>query len=113
MKLLINIFLIMVFAAIFQLFLPWWSIALVAFIIGYFNTQNAFQAFVAGFVAVSILWGGYAFFLDHANEQILSSKIAQLFTLSSGYLLILITALVGGLVAGLAALSGKLVKAIL
>jgi cell division protein FtsX len=113
MKSLINIVLILVLSAIAQLMLPWWSIALVAFVIGYFSCNSGWQAFFAGFLALLLLWGGYSFFIDKANEQILSSKIAQLFTLSSGYLLVLITAVVGSLVAGLAALSGRLVKEIL
>ena len=48
-----------------------------------------------------------AFWIDTKNENILSHKIAQLFPLGgSSFLLILITAFVGALVGGLAAMSG-------
>lgn len=49
-----------------------------------------------------------ALWIDVKNEHILSQKIAQLFPLGgSSFLLILVTALVGALVGGLAAMSGS------
>jgi cell division protein FtsX len=113
MKLLINTFIIIALSAIAQLFLPWWSIAVVAFLVGYFATDSGWQAFGAGFLALVMLWGGYSLFIDQANEHILSSKMAQLFKLPSSYLLIIITSIIGGIVAGLSALSGRLIKGLM
>ena len=48
---------------------------------------------------------------DAANDQLLSHKIAQIFPLAGiSFLLVFITALVGGLVSGLAALSGSYLR---
>lgn len=92
-------------------FFPWWSIAIAAFIVSALIPQKPFIAFLSGFLALFLLWGGLAFFMDMKNEHILSGKIAEiLFKTPSGSLLILVTGVVGGLVAGLAALTGSFVR---
>lgn len=113
MKLLQNTVVIIVLAFLFQQFLPWWIIAPLSFIIGYALHNNGWQAFLSAFSGVFLLWAGYAFIIDRGNEQILSSRIAELFQLPNPTLLILITGLIGGLVAGLSALSGRLIKNIM
>ena len=111
MKLLFPIISIAVICAIAQNFLPWWSIAPIAFVISYLLRLKAGIGFLAGFLAVFILWGGMALVIDHANENILSSRIAVLFPLKGNYvILFLLTGLIGGLVAGFGALSGALVR---
>ncbi|MFM7840042.1 MAG: hypothetical protein ACKO6K_10770, partial [Chitinophagaceae bacterium] len=73
--------------------------------------QKPFVAFLAGFVALFLLWGALAFWIDQQNQSILSHKVAQLFPLQgSSLILILITALVGALVAGLGALTASFVR---
>lgn len=92
-------------------FFPWWSIAIVAFLVSALIPQKPFIAFLSGFLALFLLWGGLALCMDIKNEHILAAKIAEiLFKTSSGTLLILVTGLVGGLVAGLAALTGSFVR---
>ncbi len=89
------------------LFLPWWSIAIVAFIVSLFIGQSIGKSFLAGFTGVFILWAIVALWIDIKNESILSHKIALLFPLGgSSALLILVTALIGAIVGGFAAMSG-------
>ena len=93
------------------LYLPWWSIALVAFLVALLLPQSAGRSFGAGFAAVFLLWGLLALWRDLPNKSLLSQKIAQLFYLQgSSLLLILVTALVGGIVAGFAAMSGSTIR---
>ncbi len=90
------------------LYTPWWSIAIVAFLVALLVKQRYGLAFLSGFLGLFLLWGGLAFWIDVKNESILSRKVAQLFSLGeSSFLLILITALVGAVVAGFAAMSGS------
>jgi hypothetical protein len=111
MKLLFPIISIAVVCAIAQNFLPWWSIAPIAFIISYLLQLKAGTGFLAGFLAVFILWGGMAMVIDFGNDHILASRIAVLFPLKGNYvILFLLTGLIGGLVAGFAALSGALIR---
>jgi hypothetical protein len=91
--------------------LPWFSFAVVAFVVALAIHQKPFKAFVAGFIALFLLWGILAFAIDVANEHILSKKVAQILPLQGNhYLLILITALVGALVSGFASLTGSLLR---
>lgn len=90
------------------MFLPWWSIAIVAFAVAFFLVPNIGAGFLSGFTGIFILWGLLALWIDIKNESILTHKIAQLFPLGgSSVLLIVITALVGALVGGFAAMAGS------
>src|SRR6187549_264228 len=76
----------------------WWFFAVVAFLVAALIHQKGFKAFFAGFLA---------FWMDLANEGVLSVKIASILQLGeSKWMLMIITAFIGGLVAGFAALSG-------
>jgi hypothetical protein len=68
-------------------------------------------AFLSGFIALFLLWGILAWVIDSANGSILSQRIALILPLGgSSILLILVTALVGALVGGMAALAGSYMK---
>jgi hypothetical protein len=99
-------FLILAASFILQLFLPWWIIAPVAFALALWKGISPRQAFWSGFGAIVFSWTATALVIHLRNEGILTIKIAGLFALPFPTLLIAITALIGGLVGGLAALSG-------
>ena len=89
----------------------WWFFAVVAFLVAALIHQKGFKAFFAGFLALFVLWFVLAFWMDLANEGVLSVKIASILPLDgSKWLLMIITAFVGGLVAGFAALSGSYLR---
>lgn len=107
MRFLAATLLILLLSFIAGLFLPWWSIAIVAFLIALLIPQTIGKSFLSGFLGVFLLWGILALWIDVKNESLLSGKIAQLFSLgNAGFLLILISAVIGALVAGFAAMSG-------
>src|SRR5687768_8780968 len=90
------------------LFTPWWSIAVVAFLVALLVRQRIGYAYLAGFTGVFLLWGLLALLIDSKNNSVLSHRIAQVFPLQgSSFYLLLLTAFVGGLVAGFAAMSGS------
>jgi hypothetical protein len=95
------------------LFLPWWIIAVVAFIVAFLIPQRSYKAFFAAFLALFILWGLQSFLIDQANNHLLATKIASLLPLHGSYiLLILLTAFVGAFVAAMAALTGSLARSV-
>lgn len=107
MKFIIALFLTGLLGFAAPLFLPWWSFAITSFAVACLIPQKPAMSFLAGFCSIFLLWGMHTFVLDLMNAHILSEKIAALFHLGdSGLLLVLIAAFVGGLVSGLAALSG-------
>ncbi len=93
------------------LYFPWWSFAVTSFIVALFIHQRAWAAFAATFLGLFLLWGIMALIIDNLNDHLLSQKIATLLPLGgSSLLLICVTALVGGLVSGIAGLSGSLAR---
>lgn len=107
MKILIQIFVIAIFALIAQLILPWWGVILAAAAGGFAISQKGAKVFIAGFLGVSLLWLLQTWLVDSANNSILSDKVAGIFGLSSGFMMILITALIGGLCGGFGAMLGR------
>lgn len=111
MKFLLAILLTIVLAFISGLYLPWWGIAIAAFIAGALIPQRGGAAFLSGFIGLFLLWAALAFWIDKKNQSILSHKIATLLPLGgNAVLLILVTAFIGALVAGLASMSGSFLR---
>ncbi|MGG9964565.1 hypothetical protein [Ferruginibacter sp. SUN106] len=93
------------------LFLPWWSIAVAAFVVAALIPLQPGKAFFTAFLALFLLWGGLSYWMSSNNDHILAQKVSLLILkIDSPYLLILATAIVGALVAGLGALSGSLLR---
>jgi hypothetical protein len=114
MRFLLSVLLIIFFAFIAGLYLPWWSIALISFLVLLLIPQGVGISFLAGFISIFLLWAGLALVIDIKNESIMSQKIAALFSLGeASFILIIITGLLGGLVAGFAAMSGSTLRLIL
>lgn len=91
----------------------WWTIALVAFLVALLVHQKAGKAYLAGFTAIFLLWGALALWINIQNQSILSAKIAKVLPLGgSPAALILVTAFIGALVAGLGAMSGSFLRQI-
>ncbi|PZR22375.1 MAG: hypothetical protein DI535_26345 [Citrobacter freundii] len=108
MKFISALLLTALLSFVLGLYLPWWSLAIVAFLVGVLIHQKAGRSFLAGFLALFLLWGFLALWIDIRNTHILSARVSELIGLgNSSMLLILITAFIGGLVAGFAAMSGS------
>jgi len=111
MKFLITTLLIALLSFLSGLYLPWWAFALAAFLVSALIPQRPGVSFLSGFLAIFLLWALLAWSMDAPNNSILSVKIAQVLPLGgSTILLILITALVGALVGGGAALTGSFLQ---
>lgn len=110
-KFLVSLLLTVSLCFVAGLYLPWWSVAVIPFLIAYLIPQTAFKAFLTGFLSVFVLCFLIAFVLDSGNDHILSVKVATILPLKGSYLLLnLIGSFLGGLVAGLGALSGALLS---
>ena len=95
---------------ILQYFLPWWTLALGAFAGGYLFGNKGWVSFFAGLLGVGLLWFSAALFIDIQTQSILTEKVARIFPTKTPALLFLLTAIMGGLPAGFAALTGSLLR---
>ena len=92
-------------------FFDWWTVAIAAFIGGFFFGTASGETFVKGMVAVLILWLLMVLYYHFSTQGILSNKIAQVLPVGGNVgLLIIVTVLIGGLVGGWGAMSGFLVR---
>ena len=102
---------ILILSFICSYLLPWWAAALIAFLAALFIGKTSGKAFLSGFGAIFVLWMILALMKSLPNDNVLAGRAIQLFPLPHQWiLLLLITALIGGLVGGMAALSGVLTK---
>lgn len=110
MKFLLSTILIALVSLVLGMFLPWWTVAIAAFGIVYLHRLTPGFAFLSGFTGVFICWALIAFFRNTANDGILAHKIALILPLGgSSALLILLSAMVGGIVGGMAGLTASFV----
>ncbi len=91
-------------------FLPWWIVAIIAFLAALFLGKTSGQSFWSGFGGVFFAWAILALIKSIPNDNMLAQRVAKLFQLPNWILILLITALIGGIVGGMSALSGILVK---
>ena len=110
-KILQSLGLIFFLSAVLQLFFPWWIVVIVSGIISFWSDYKPAKTFLTAFIAISGLWLTYALFIDIRTTAILSSKIAEVFAISSTMLLFL-TSFVGGFAAGLGGTTGSMFRQI-
>lgn len=111
MKPIVTTILIMLLSFCACLYFPWWSIAIVAFLVSALIPQKPWISFLSGFIALFLLWGGFSFWISNNNDNILAHRVSLLiFKTESTFLLVFATALIGALVAGFGALTGSFVR---
>jgi hypothetical protein len=111
MKFFVSVILTALLSFAACLYLPWWSIAIAAFIVAAAIKQSAAKSFLAAFTALFLLWGILSFYISSANGHALARKIAMVIVKSDNFLvLIFATAIIGALTAGLGALSGSFLR---
>jgi hypothetical protein len=108
MRFIAQFIVIVVVAHVMGLVLPWYACVAVAFIAGYFLKSR--QNFLAGFMALAVLWTFNAWLADAASSSTLPLRVAQILGLHSVVWVYLLTGVVGGLVGGFATVSGAMLK---
>lgn len=106
MRFIIRTIIIVVTAHFSLLYFPWWSIAVCAFFAGAIFTGRNSDTFFSGFLGLGLLWLVQSFIIHNDSSGILSNKIAELFGLSDGVYMVLISGVVAGIVGGFSTLSG-------
>jgi hypothetical protein len=101
-----NLIIIVILTAVLQVFAPWWVVAIVPFVILFWRPASPSRSFWTGFAGTALPWLGYGFYLHYISDGILSDRVAGIFFLPNGILLLAVTVLIGGLVGGFSALAG-------
>jgi hypothetical protein len=104
MRFAVQIIVIVFVGFVLELFFPWWSVAAAAFVGGLL--LNTRLNFLAGFLAVGLLWIGKALISEVSSTSDFADRVARIFMLYNKTLLLLITFLLAGLVGGFASMTG-------
>lgn len=110
MKFIAKLVLIAALSYLAEQFFSWWIVAVCAFGVNLFLPTKGFNAFLSGFLGVGLLWLLFAGMIDQRTSGILTEKIAGVMQLNNDFLLVALAGLVGGLVGGMAALTGSLLR---
>ena len=90
----VQILVIIILGFFMELFFPWWSVAIAAFAGGLLiNTRSNF---LAGFLAVGLLWVGKALISDLSTDSDLADRVARIFMLHNKAVLIFIIFILSG-----------------
>ncbi len=110
-KYILSILVTALLAFVSGLYMPWWGIAVASFLVSAAIPQRPAFSFLSGFLGVFLLWEVLAWWIDNKNNGILSQKVSVLFGMGgSSVLLIVITSIIGALVAGFGALAGSYLR---
>jgi len=101
---------IFIFSLLSGFILPWWMIAIIAFIAAFFTGKTSGKSFWAGSLAVAIAWIILMLIRSIPNQNVLANRVSALFHLPGWIWIMFVTAMIGGLVGGFAAMSGFLFK---
>lgn len=111
MKILISFFLMALLSFTACLYFPWWSIAVVCFLISIFIPQSHVLSFLTGFFSLFVLWFSLSFYISYQNDHILAHRLSPLFIKNDNpYFLILLTATIGAIIGGFASLAGSFIR---
>lgn len=85
------------FHIVMNMFMPWWNIFIAGLIAGYFSRTTALKTMATVFLALSFYWIILILKIDSGNDHILSSRLAELMSISNSNVFIMINGIIGGL----------------
>lgn len=88
------------------LMLPWWSVAPICFVAGWF-LRSRLRSFMVSMASVLFTWVAAAYYFDMKNALGTGERLAQLFHLPHFTMVYLFIGFAGGLFAACAALAGN------
>jgi len=101
------VFLIVLLASLLlQSFLPWWVIVIVSFLACAMLGKTSKQSLWASFFAILVLWAVVAVFKTQRNDHILVDRVAEMLGLTSAWLVMLITVVLGSFAAAVSGFCG-------
>ncbi|RWU08404.1 hypothetical protein [Pedobacter chitinilyticus] len=97
---------ILIISFALQSFFPWWVVIVVSFATCGIIGKTGKISFWQPFLAILVLWTGMALYKSMPNHHLLASRVAEMFGLKVWPAILAVTAIIGGLVAGISGLCG-------
>ena len=113
MKFFISILVTGLLAFACGLYLPWWSVAVAAFVVASLIYQTPLRSFLTGFCAIMLLWFVLILIINAANNNILVDRISLVMGIGGPYMLLILSCVIGAVTGGLGALTGSLLRKVI
>lgn len=112
MKSFAHFIFILIVAYVAGMVLPWWSVALVAFLVTLLMPLSPGKSFFSAFLSIFVLWMILAFYTDVRNDHILANRMSEMILkVRSAPLMGVVSAFLGALVAGFGAITAAYLRA--
>jgi hypothetical protein len=90
-----------------QMFTPfWWWIMVIPFVYGFVATSSLKDSFSSGALSAGLVWFSASLFYFLTSSNIIAQRMAIMFHLGFGLVLVIITALIAAIAGGCAAALG-------
>src|SRR5699024_4678254 len=103
-------FLLALSAWLLSLVLPWWPLAIPGVLLGLLLGKTGWHSFGYGFLGIGGWWLIQSLYIHLANDGLLTTRMADLFSLPSAWLIILVTVIIGGLTGAFSTITGYLFR---
>ena len=104
----IQLVLVLGLGLLLGMFLPWWSVAIAGFAGSYLIRSNSARSFFGSFLGIFLLWLAMAAIVMGTTGSPMPERFAGVMGLPpNGWLLAVVSAAGGGLVAGFAGIAGR------
>ena len=101
------VFLVIIIASfLLQMVLPWWVVIIISFATCGIIGKTGKISFWQPFFAILVLWIGMALFKSLPNNNVLASRVAVMLSVNLWPIVLAVTGLLGGLVAGICGYCG-------
>ena len=94
-------------------FPAWWWILFLPVVFMAFTVRNLLTGFGNAFIAGLLAWGSIATFQFLTGSEVIANRVAQLFGVQSGVILLLIVFLLAGIIAGLSGMTGSALRSLI
>jgi hypothetical protein len=93
-----------------QFFIPWWSFAILLFVIGSLFIKNPGKSLAFGIIVGTFVWISTAFYQEYDSHVSAAIVIGDLLGGLPKALVFLVTGLIAGVVYGLSAMTGTFLR---
>lgn len=90
--------------------MPWWFLSALGFVAAAVLSRSGWKALGAGLLGGFLVWFGASVWIYFDRGLIITQRVAELFSLSSGFLLLVVAGVIGALTTGLGTWAGYLAR---
>ena len=101
------VFIVIIIASfLLQMVLPWWVIVIISFATCGIIGKTGKIAFWEPFLAIFLLYIGMSLYKSVPNDHLLATRVAEMLGVKLWYVVLIVTALLGGLAAAISGYCG-------